>query len=413
MSSAVVLEGANEPVVGRAAPAPLVDPIVRAPSRPRIHALAIHRGEDAWAKLSDPAFLVEWERLGTACPWSTPCQSSHFVRTWFEHYRSRYWPIVVTLRSDDGMLVGLLALAVCLRTQRVAVAGAHQAEYQAWLATPECQREFIVRALAALDELLPGYELTFKYLPHGLPVEPLLGSPLFRSRARLVAHRRPLMRLDADELKRSLRKKSNKSRWSRLQRLGKLEFSRITDPGAFEAAFDEIIASYDERQRGAHAIAPFAADPLKKAFHLGLMRAAPGLLHVTVTTLAGKVIAAHVGLAGRDEVTLAIVCHDEALAEHSPGKLHLLKLGERLLQEGVGALDLTPGGDPWKERFANAHDEVHVLTLHRSAAVRQVRSLEAGARTAVKRMLESAGVPPGEVRRRLGELRRRFAPATA
>ena len=367
--------------------------------------VSIQHGTDAWALLADRGLLRDWEQLASACPWATPYQSSHFVTTWLRHYRSHYSPVVLTMRARDGMLTGLLVLALSRKGRRLVVAGAHQAEYQAWLAMPHSQRDFIERAIALVDRVLPGHDLTFKYLPRGLPIEQVLDSPLFRARGGITAHSRPLMRLDRAVLEESLRKKSNKSRWARLRRLGPLEFTRITDPDDFAAVFDEIIASYDERQGAMNGVLPFAQDPDKKPFHVDLMRGRPEFLHVTVTTLSGKLIAAHIGVAGTAEVHLAIVCHSEAYAEHSPGKLHLLQLGRMLAQEGLRTLDLTPGGD-WKARFANAHEDVYVLTIDATATARHVRKLKAGARRVLKSTARAVGVSAAHGRRLIARLRR-------
>lgn len=371
-------------------------------------AIGIRIGDKAWDLLASPGFLLDWQELEAVCPWATPFQSSHFVLTWLRHYRARFAPVVVTLRRPEGGLSGLLVLAASLERDALVVAGAHQAEYQAWLARPESRHDFVLRAVAALDEVFPGQDLAFKYLPRGLPVHELLELAPFRGRAALQAHARPLMRLDEAEVRESLRKKSNKSRFARLQRLGPLAFARLTDPKDFAAVFDEIIASYDARQYAMKGVLPFAQDPCKKPFHLELMRARPDFLHVTATTLSGRVIAAHLGVAGREEMHLSILCHSDMHASHSPGKLHLLRLGELLLQEGKSVLDLTPGGDAWKERFANAHDEVYALTVFRSAAARRLQRLRLGAMHVAKSVARAAGISPSGARRALQDFRRRW-----
>ena len=369
-------------------------------------------GDEAWALLTEDAnFLLDWQALERRCPWATPFQSIHFVLTWFRHYGVRFTPVVVRLRSSDGSLVGLLVLANSLTGNQLVVAGAHQAEYQGWLALPEFRRDVIVKALSALDEALPDRDLGFKYLPPELRVDDLLDLPLFNSRASLVTHSRPLIQLDDREVEESLRKKSNKSRWARLQRLGSLAFDRITDPKAFAEVFDDIIASYDARQSHMKGVQPFAQDPCKKPFHLDLMRGEPGFLHVTATTLSGRVAAAHIGVVGREEVHLAILSHAEAHASHSPGKLHLLRLGQLLAQAGTKALDLTPGGDEWKERFANAHDDVHVLTVFRSAGMRRCHELQADMRALLKRTAQAVGVSPARARIALNDLRQYCLPS--
>jgi CelD/BcsL family acetyltransferase involved in cellulose biosynthesis len=396
------------------APVPSADPrpvdivVLRSPLAPSDTGVKVALGADAWAALESRALLVEWEALERACPWSTPYQSSAFVLAWLRHYGGQFAPVVITQRNEEGALAGLLVLGAGLQGKRLVAAGAHQAEYQGWLATPETSAGFIVQALAAVDELLPGHDLTFKYTPPGLPFQALLDSAAFGARAGVVAHRRPLMRLDEAEIAESLRKKSNKSRWSRLQRLGPVAFERVADPDAFAAMFDEIIASYEARRHAVNGVLPFGQDPRKKPFHLDLMRASPGLLHVTVTTLSGRVIAAHLGIAGREAVHVAIVCHAEMHADQSPGKLHLLRLGQCLLREGKGVLDLTPGGDPWKERFANGHDEVHVLTVFRSAMARRLHFLRSRGRALLKRTAVAAGISPEEARRAVRDFKRRW-----
>jgi CelD/BcsL family acetyltransferase involved in cellulose biosynthesis len=374
----------------------------------RSDAVAVRIGEQAWNLLASPGFLLDWKDLEGACPWATPYQSADFTLTWLRHYRARFAPVVVTLRSRVGGLGGLLILALELGRERLVVAGAHQAEYQAWLATPEAHTEFIVRALTALDEVLPGHELKFRYLPPRLPVHDIMVLAPFDERARLEKRRRPLLRLGAAAIRDSLRKKSNKSRWARLQKLGPVVFRRIVEPEDFAAVFDEIIASYDARQWAMKGVLPFAQDPHKKAFHLDLMRARPELLHVTVTTLSGRVIAAHVGVTAKEEVHLSILCHSDMHASQSPGKLHLLHLGELLLREGRSVLDLTPGGDPWKERFANAHDDVYELTIFGSPAARRWRQLQLQARQMVKGLVGALGLSPARVRRTLLDFHRRW-----
>ena len=34
------------------------------------------------------------------------------------------------------------------------------------------------------------------------------------------------------------------------------------------------------------------------------------------------------------------------------------------VKDGISLLDLAPGGDDWKERFASTHDEVCTLTMY-------------------------------------------------
>ena len=85
--------------------------------------------------------------------------------------------------------------------------------------------------------------------------------------------------------------------------------------------------------------------------------------------------------------------------------MHLLRLGQLLSQAGTKVLDLTPGGDEWKERFANAHDEVHVLTVFKSAAMKRCHDLQADMRVLLKRTARAVGVTPARARVAFNDLK--------
>ncbi|NQT53539.1 GNAT family N-acetyltransferase, partial [bacterium] len=342
--------------------------------------LACH--DDAAARLRDPSFRESWAALHARCPWATGFQSPGFGLAWYDSYAEAFTPMLLASRSADGSLAGLLALAEEKATGRLVVAGDRQAEYRGWLAEPDDADAFIQAALAALA----GRSLFFGYLPPGTPTGWVTEEPA-RSVCELEAHPRPLMRLgDPDAIARSLRKKSNRSRLNRLARIGEVRLEQITDPAAFAPLLDELAALYDLRQGAAYNKVAFRDDPHKRAFHVRL-HAEPGLLHATVLWAGDQLAAAHVGVRSGPEVHLGIIAHSPRLAMHSPGKLLLLLLAERLGSEGVETLDITPGGAEYKERFANDHDQVHLLAVHGTPRQRTmhrvVRGLERTARRAL------------------------------
>src|SRR3712207_9359466 len=57
------------------------------------------------------ALEEEWEELYRHCPSATPFQSWAWLYSWWEHYgEGRYELRLVTLRSEEGLLVGLIPL---------------------------------------------------------------------------------------------------------------------------------------------------------------------------------------------------------------------------------------------------------------------------------------------------------------
>jgi hypothetical protein len=77
-----------------------------------------------------------------------------------------------------------------------------------------------------------------------------------------------------------------------------------------------------------------------------------------------------------------------------------------LLNEGAEILDLTPGDDPWKERFANCHDDVaEVLILPTKFA--KWRSDQGNTLASrVKKCMGAFGVESGDAKRQIERVRR-------
>lgn len=363
-------------------------------------------GPAALAFLCEPRFLAAWKIFSGRCPYATGFQSSTFVLAWYETYKTVYQPVVVWSKGQQGELLGLWLLAFNPVRHELVHAGAHQAEYHVWLALPESSTVFLECAWTVLQQQLTFRVLRFKYLPAVLLTDVLRAVPSMKNRLSIRIHPRPLVQLDATEIKESFAKKSNKSRFSRLKKLGALEFRRITNPEEFEQVFADLSAFYDFRQGAVNHTTPFRADPLKRMFCKALLDSASQETHLTVTTLAGRVIAALWGTVSGQVLHLGILAYSPFLSEHSPGKLHIMQLKDYLLKEGLEVLDLTPGGDPWKERFANGHDEVAETILYRSAIERSrtealTRVLAWGKRSAAK-----AGIQPAKMRRIAITLRR-------
>lgn len=243
---------------------------------------------------------------------------------------------------------------------RVVFAGESQAEYQAWVCEPESADEFAVEALLALRVMFPDATLEFRYLP---PLVPLrwLADPRVEGLTLLTANRRPLIRFAAIS-KDSLAKPNNKKRLKKLQNHGELKFGRVIEVAELESIFDDFAGFHDLRHMAMYGIAPFASDAFRKSFWLELMKT-PGLLHVTALRAGDQLASVHINVCDGRQLRLHLFAHNPSLAKHSPGKFHIHLLSQMLIAEGYESIDLTPGDDPYKIRFANASDTAHVLSF--------------------------------------------------
>jgi CelD/BcsL family acetyltransferase involved in cellulose biosynthesis len=358
--------------------------------------LKLLTGLDALNCVNSDAFQSKWKMLYARCPWATACQHPDFVVPWYGLYQSLFLPVLIVKQGDDGALAGLLALALRRNGRKLTGAGEQQAEYHGWIAAPDADSSFIVDAIRELRALFPGVDICLKYLPPGIPLHWTDEKGKFGQVCALRVHRRPLMRIDADLMGRQRNKKNHRQNYNRLKRSGEVKFERVVEHDHFVRVFDEVCKQYDFRQAALYRSMPFSNDPLKKLFYLELHKR--GLLHTTILTVGKEIAASHVGLLSEGRaVHLGINTYDPALAAHSPGNLHLAMLGVHLATESIPLLDLTPGGDGYKEHFATEHDCVTELTIYGDAKRRLTTEAFLNVVRFSKTRLRAAGFRPADV----------------
>ncbi len=342
--------------------------------------LLIYSDAEAVQVLALSDFQSEWKALASKCPWGTALQAPEYVCTWYPCYEELYRPLVLVRFAPDGEMDGLMALAVERTSGKLTFAGAHQAEYQVWLALPG-EQSFIAQALQRLRQLGFG-SLTFTYLPPGVPLEWLKDGWSRKSAIRVEP--KPLLAVDnADPIREALREKRTRRRLEKLQVDEPLSFVELRTRDELEAYYDDIIAFYDFRIGAVHGTCPFREDPRKRPFYRELM-GREGLLHVAVMKVGQQLVAAHVGIRNGDEVTLFFVAHSPFFAMYSPVKLHTLQLGLLLHEEGFSSLDLTPGADAYKKDRANRYEDAYVLTIFLSKKATARHSIAASMRRVAK-----------------------------
>ncbi len=343
-------------------------------------------GDGARALLDDPHFRSAWSALAQACPWSTPWQSLDHAEIWFSVYREAFDPLLVFQHDPAGDLVGLLVLAENRQTGDIVHVGAHQAEYQVWLATEPNADLFIQRAFGALAARYPDRRLKFQYLPSNTPLAWCRRWGWSAPRVILRRHSRPSLALGPNSrVEESLRKKSNKSRLNRLRRLGPVALVELRTPEERARHFDTIGDFCDFRQGAVNASLPFHDDPRKKELWLRLMDK-PGLVNASALMVGDQVAAAHIGPIDGKTVSLGIIAHSPFLADHSPGKLLMLLLARELGKQGFVSFDLTPDG-AYKDRFADQSDIVHSLTVYFDPAAYLIEAAKNHLRSAAARLL--------------------------
>ncbi|ANE49205.1 GNAT family N-acetyltransferase [Flavisolibacter tropicus] len=338
--------------------------------------IAIHVGEDAWQLLSNSTFLANWDKLFESCPWATIFQHQSFALTWYKIYRTKFLPVLVIAECED-QLNGLLTLAAPVSGNKGQIVGAghYDAEYHTWLTDGTDNGSFIQVAFTKLLQLFPQYPIYLRYIPPHTPIQ-WMREPKWKKRCVWLAGSRPLMNLNDPNINMVFRKDDLKLKLNRLKRLGEVSFERITDKGQFAAILNELATLYDFRQGAMFNKNQFLDDLFKKDFILALFD--QNLLHVTVLKVSGKIFASISAVTDQEWVYLSggFNVHAPFYAKRiSPGYLSFMLLGQQLVNEGKAVLDLTPGGDFYKERMATSHEPVCELIVTDSVIYRAKRQI--------------------------------------
>jgi len=366
--------------------------------------LVLMTGNEALKCVNSEKFRLNWKSLYTRCPWATACQHPDFVRPWYELYHALFLPVIILSENDDQSLNGFLALALHRKENKLTGAGERQAEYHGWIESPNTRSDFIRIAIKKVREKFPDADLSLKYLPPGIPLNWIGDRGSVSKLCSIRSHPRPVMKIDEAAMDRQRSKKNNRQNYNRLKKLGDVRFEKVTEHAHFILIFDELCIQYDFRQGALHHNMPFSSDPFKKLFCLELHK--NGLLHTTILTVDGKIAASHSGLLSEGRaVHLGINTHSPEFAAHSPGNLLLAMLGVQLGKENIPLLDLTPGGDSYKENFATAHDEAYELTIYSDLKSRLKNETILGLMRFTKARLRASGYRTADIWTALGKLK--------
>jgi len=362
--------------------------------------LKIARSTEASGMLRQKDFRSRWARLHEECPWASAAQSPAFVTSWYEAYKDEYRPVLVCEFSTSNELIGFLPLAL-RGPEHAVLPGAHQAEYKSWLALPPNGSSFLEASLKLLSRETEIGALSFRYLPPTAPVERIGVSSGLPWICELESHWRPIVGLasgaEVAEYTRQKTSKTLKNSWNRLNRIGKVRLEQIKTSEELVPIFDRLIDWYEVRQEAAHGKRPFQTDKNKKTWHLGLLD--EGLLHVTLLKVGDETISALFGLGDGKTYSVMMPMFAPEHARYSPMALHHLMLVERLHAEGYSILDLTPGPDPFKERFAGGYEAVKSLSIYFKQREWFKAKVQQQSKALTKGMLSVLGIAPSSASR--------------
>ena len=355
--------------------------------------IIIKSGSEVVSLLRDISFKNKWDDLFKNCRWVTPYQSYNYISSWYEAYSQQYTPLLVFQLSQQDKLVGLLPLAIHKHNGTFEIAGAHQTEYQAWLADTSCEDTFIQESLRTIFTKFNVKKLTFKYVLGRTPLR-WLHSKTWSNHSVLKSKKRPLINLEGDKFSLKLIKnKTNRNRLNRLKRQGEVKYAQIKDRDLFLKTLPKFEAIYDFRMLATYGVAPFSSDRSKRAFYLAMFDK-KNLLHISVLHVGNQIVAFKIAI--KDEKILygSVTSFSPLFARLGPAKLHLFYLFQDLIENNFSFYDLTPGHDPWKDSIANTYETVFEITFFNSSFRRNLARFQFFLKEHILHILIKLGVKP-------------------
>jgi hypothetical protein len=339
-------------------------------------------GNEALHFLNQKEVIKDWELLFNVCSVKSVFQSHAFVLGWYNIYIKQHIPLVIMGKSVQGNLVGLFTLAVMDHDLgqlskkskiRIEGAGYNFAIYQMWLCLEQFKFSFFELGIKTLFNQYPYAKVYLRYIFLDFLFYPGNKSTFINKNLVIEKFKNPILdfKKKSNEI---LGKRSLRSKYNRVSKVGKYEFVKVTDLDLFELGLEAITKFTDIRQGAVFNRSPFEVDPLQKYIFFDWFK--KGLLHVTFQYLNGDLISAVICISDDDFCHLAgLISFSPLHSKFSPGLVHVYMLSQMLQNEGFSQFKLTPGYDLYKEKFKNEEEYLYGIFISQNRIQRFKRKL--------------------------------------
>lgn len=366
--------------------------------------IKIVQGKDAKELLQDNSFYLQWKELAFQDEKATVVQEPSFVMPWYQQYENRYHPVFVLGFDNRSNLVGCIPLAYSIKDKHLTYAGGHQAEYNGWICKKTIDQSFPIKALSALRHQYRLKEWKWKWLPPGSNGNWLFAEELNREKIHVSVFKEDSPLLDLQDEARIERMHRHRSLRTKINRYkNELRLERIVSFERAKEVFDILADQYDFRQMAAYGVTPFASDINKKPFYLNRLRY-PENNHFTVLWSQDDPIAFNYGACDSNTFYPELSGYNPCEERNSPSAILFIKLIDLLIKEGYRYIDLSPGGNPYKERYNNLYQELYLPTFYFSRNRKLIGDLKLFVGNTIKKGLNINPANRNTWRKRLNTL---------
>lgn len=355
------------------------------------------KNKEVFELLQNAEFQSKWKQLATQSVGFTKLQETDFLTTWYQLYQSLFDPILIFSQNEKNELVGLIALAWDKEKQKISHAG--KAEYHGWLATESEAIPFLKAVLRIVKNDLGVKKWSWNWMPSGLDIASLKTASEGEVNLYIEAEDSPVWNLnDEEKLKKLLKSRSLKSKINRYKRRGEYRFEIIKSSSRVREVLEIAQHQCDFRREALNNNRPFAEDQFKIDLASELVEI-PKTFQVSALWLDDQLLACHVGTDDGERVCFGMISYDPSESKQSPGTLMILELAKQLKADGYTMLDMTPGTNSYKDRFANSYEKLYRPTIFFSKKEYLKAKAKKSLTTQSKKILNLASVDISTIRK--------------
>lgn len=342
---------------------------------------------------------------------------------WLRHYDDRASPFVITVRSGDGELAGIVPLVLSTRRRSgwLSFAGANLGDYFHPVCAPGDERAVIRAAAAALATHKCDWSAVV--LHNVDQASPWPGDLVRHAPIALAAvHDQPqvLPYIDLGDhtwstylatRSRNFRGQLNR-KLHRIEREHDVRFRRTSDPGSLDRDIATFFRFHDLRwdERGGSSVSTERARAALRDFAAAALQR--DWLRLWFLDLDGEAVAAWYGWQIGGRYVYYLAGFDPVWSRHSVGLILLAYTIRDAFETGATEYDMLLGNEEYKARFATGKRTVRTVVITRSMhPSRAVAALDMGLRRAGRllpsRLRDPVRATVGRVLERLPSSRER------
>src|SRR5688572_4441719 len=308
----------------------------------------------------------EWRRAVDDDPLASLFQSPSWCVPWYRCYADEYEPRVLVVERG-AEVVGIVPLALQLRTGELAFASNRMADYRDVVARPGHRHDVVAALIDYYRQERFSGQLEVGWIDPSSDTLGLVADVCKARGLRYTLHPQPCWRwfpVDGENLNKRFSRL--RTHLNALKREGPVNFEVISKAPDWTAFSREFFRQHSLRQLQAGRPLSFH-DPRKRRHYDQLFGSADSAMHVTALRVGDRLTAGHIGFAWRGVLMFGAPSISIEHEQRSPSLILLSWIIQNARELGLAGFDMTIGDGEYKKRLGNQCVDLALVHVYSSA----------------------------------------------